>query len=320
MVAVPLGQRGLLDRRRSTRCRRWRRRCRRRRTASTAAANAAATASSEVTSPADRQAAVAVGRDRVGGAVAVEVERDHARARGGERVDDRAADAARAAGHERDLALQLAGRRRLRELVELQRPVLDREALGGVERDELAERLRARHHLDRAVIEVARDLRQLGRRAGGDQAHALDEHDPRVGVAGHVALAGVRLEVRADSPRGSALRELGDALAASASLAVDGIHSGSALGVHEMVGTGRADGHELAPPRARRRTPCTRSEVSTVSTFARSRGDRPADRRQQRVQRPRAARSPLRPPKRGTSPVRSLTNATAWLITSIVLR
>ena len=50
----------------------------------------------------------------------------------------------RAAGDERDLALQLAGRRRLRELVELQRPVLDREALRGVQRHELAERLRRR--------------------------------------------------------------------------------------------------------------------------------------------------------------------------------
>ena len=131
---------------------------------------------------ADRQPAVAVGLDRVLGAGLVEVERDDAGARGGERVADRAADAAGAAGHERDLALQLARRRRLGELVELERPVLDREALGGVERDELAERLRAGHHLDRAVVEVARDRRVLRRRAGGDEPEVLDQHDPRVRV------------------------------------------------------------------------------------------------------------------------------------------
>ena len=93
----------------------------------------------------DGEAAVAVARPRRRRAPSPSRSNatTHAPARG-ERVDDRAADAARAAGDERDLALQLAGRRRLRELVELQRPVLDREALGGVERDELAERLRRR--------------------------------------------------------------------------------------------------------------------------------------------------------------------------------
>ena len=87
----------------------------------------------------DGQPAVAVLGDRLARAVAVEVERHHARAGGGQRGDDRAPDPARAAGDQRDLALQLAGRRRLRELVELERPVLDREALGGVQGHELAQ-------------------------------------------------------------------------------------------------------------------------------------------------------------------------------------
>ena len=52
-------------------------------------------------------------------------------------ADDGAADPAGGAGDERDLALELARRRRQRELVELERPVLDGEALGLGQRDEL---------------------------------------------------------------------------------------------------------------------------------------------------------------------------------------
>ena len=129
VVAVPLGQRRVLDRGARGDARRWRRRCRRRRSARTAAANAAATASSEVTSPATARPRSPSAATASARALAVEVEGDDARARGRQRLDDRAPDAARRAGDERDLALQLAGRRRLRELVELERPVLDREAL-----------------------------------------------------------------------------------------------------------------------------------------------------------------------------------------------
>ena len=96
---------------------------------STAPANAAATAGLARDVAADREPVVAEVRDRGARAVRVEVEGDDARARRVQRVADRAADPAGAAGDERDRALQLAGRRRLRELVELERPVLDREAL-----------------------------------------------------------------------------------------------------------------------------------------------------------------------------------------------
>ena len=152
------------------------------------------------------------------------------------------------------------------------------------------------------MVEVARDLRRLGRGAGGDQAHALDEHDPRVGVAGHVALARVGLEVRAVV---GAVRvgELGDPLRRRV-LARD--PQRQALGVHEVVRTGRADGHQ---PRGLLGADELHHAVGRVDgQHLRALGATP------RRGSPAAARSAtrraraLRPPKRETSPVRSLTN------------
>ena len=60
---------------------------------------------------------------------------------------------------ERDPAGELAARRRLRELVALERPVLDREGLGLAERLEAAERVGRVLDRDRAVVEVAREAR-----------------------------------------------------------------------------------------------------------------------------------------------------------------
>src|SRR4029079_18615879 len=91
-------------------------------------------------------------------------------------------------------ALQLAGTGRERQLVELERPILDREALRLVERREAAERMRSGHHLDRALIEVAREGCRLLRRAGGDEAEMLDEHDAGVGVGGHWRRGGEALD------------------------------------------------------------------------------------------------------------------------------
>ncbi len=230
----------------------------------------------------DGQPAVAVLGDRFARAVAVEVERHHARARGSERGDDRAPDPARATRDQRDLALQLTGRRRLRELVELERPVLDRERLGRVQGHELAQGLSAGHHLDRAVVEVARDPRRLGGRPGGDQAHALDEHDPRVGIARDVALAGVRLEVRA-VVRTVGVSELGDPLRRRV-LARD--PQRHALGVHEVVRTGRAHAHQ---PRSLLGADELHHAVGRVDgqDLGLLGGDRAADRGQQGVQRAR---------------------------------
>ena len=63
-----------------------------------------------------------------------------------------------------------------------------------------------------------------------------------------------------------------------------------------------------------------RSEVSTVSTFERSEDTAPRIAGSSSFNSPGFSTASLRPPKRGVSPVRSLTNATAWLMTSIVLR
>ena len=109
---------------------------------------------------ADRDPAVAERRDGVGGAVAVEVERDDAGARVGERVDDRAADAAGRAGDERDLALQLAGRRRQRRACRAPAASTRSRSSRRRQRDEAAEGVRAGHDLDRAVVEVARRARR----------------------------------------------------------------------------------------------------------------------------------------------------------------
>ena len=89
----------------------------------------AATSSSEVTSPPTPTAAVAECRDGRRGALAVEVEPDDAGAGAGQRVDDRAADAARGTGDQRDLPCSSPGGGAERQLVELERPVLDGEAL-----------------------------------------------------------------------------------------------------------------------------------------------------------------------------------------------
>ncbi len=114
------------------------------------------------------RAAHAVRRDELLGdllgALDVQVGDDDVRAALGEQARGRAADAARAAGDQRDPAGELAARRRLRELVALERPVLDRERLGLAERAEAAERVGRVLDGDRPVVEVARDARPSRRR------------------------------------------------------------------------------------------------------------------------------------------------------------
>ena len=189
---------------RSTRCRRWRRRCRRRRTRRPPRRTRRARRPREVTSPRDREPA----RRRAprprppAPSPSMSKATTHAPA-SRQRVDDRAPDPAGGAGDERDLALQLARRRRQRQLVQLERPVLDREALGRVERDELAERARRRPSpRSRGGRGRARDAAAFGRGAGRHQPDVLDQHDARVGVAGSVAVVAVALDVRRGSPRG----------------------------------------------------------------------------------------------------------------------
>jgi hypothetical protein len=101
-------------------------------------------------------------------AVEVQVGDDDVRAALGEEPRGRAADPARPAGDERDAAAELAARRRVRQLVPLERPVLDRERLGLAEREEAADRVGRVRDRDGAVVEVARDARPAGVGAARD--------------------------------------------------------------------------------------------------------------------------------------------------------
>ena len=112
-------------------------------------------------------------------ALVVQVGDDDVGAACGERPGGGPADPARAAGDERDASGQLAGRRRLRELVALERPVLDRERLGLVERAEAAECVGRAFDGDRPVVEVARDARAARVGTARDDADAGHEDDAR---------------------------------------------------------------------------------------------------------------------------------------------
>ena len=118
------------------------------------------TASSLVTStgrrerPANPERLDQLGRDLLG-AFHIPVGNDDVRAACRERARGRPADAARAAGDERDTARELSARRRLRELVALERPVLDRERLALAQRPEPAHRIGGVLDRDRPVVEVA---------------------------------------------------------------------------------------------------------------------------------------------------------------------
>ena len=104
-------------------------------------------------------------RRDVPGAVAVQVRDDDVRAARGEQACGRAADAAGAARDHGDAAGELPRRRRLRELVALERPVLDRECLLLAEGAEPADRVGGVLDDDRAVVEVARGPGLRRRRA-----------------------------------------------------------------------------------------------------------------------------------------------------------
>ena len=88
--------------------------------------------------------------------ICMQIPDDDVRSERGELPCRRAPDAAPAARDHRDAACELPAWGRLRELVALERPVLDRERLRFRERAEPAERLGRVLDGDRPVIEVAR--------------------------------------------------------------------------------------------------------------------------------------------------------------------
>ena len=162
----------------------------------------------------------------------VEIAHQHVGALGGQPLGRGAPDAARAPGDERDAPGQLLLGRGQRELVELERPVLDVEGLPRRERDVAAERGGGAQHRDRVVVDVVHDAGGAPVLAGGEEPepahhdHArerIGERGPfRVvglevrGVVGHEALdrggdAGPdRLGIRRVGDRGEARQPLGE--------------------------------------------------------------------------------------------------------------
>ena len=167
--------------------------------------------------------------------------------RSNERARLRCRSAGRA-GDERDRALELARRRRERQLVELERPVLDRERLRVGERDEAAERGRAAHHGDRPVVQVAREPRRLQRASDRHHADALDEHDPRARIGSTVARArGTPRSTRAPAPgtRARAPRRAARNERSRRRRRDRSRPTAAGACVDEMIGTGGADLREL---------------------------------------------------------------------------
>ena len=114
-----------------------------------------------------------------GGALDVQVGHGHVRPELRQAARRRAADAAAAAGDHGDPPRELAPRRRLRELVPLERPVLDGERLGLAERAVAARGVRGVLDDDGAVVEVAGQPGAAGVAAGRDDAEPGQEHDAR---------------------------------------------------------------------------------------------------------------------------------------------
>ena len=180
----------------------------------------------------------------------------------GEQPRRGAADPARPAGDQSDPAGELAARRRLRELVALERPVLDCEGLRLAQRLEPAERLGRVLHGDRAVVEVAREAGAARIRPARDDADARDEHDTRPGrvdreracllVEVALVVAAVPLGVLRD-----AVAEHPRELRRPVPFGVERHDQRLVLGVDQVVGARRADLAHLgrARPTRRKRRP-----------------------------------------------------------------
>ena len=139
---------------------------------------------------------------------------------------------------------ELARRRGERELVELERPVLDPERLLVVEGDEAAERGGAAHDRDRPQVEVARELRGL--RASARPPTRPSPRSARRAGSGRAArrrrLRSARSRrARAPGRRGRTRPVARASAAASSRSGSKATQSGRAFGVHEVVGAGSAD-------------------------------------------------------------------------------
>ncbi len=160
--------------------------------ASTVASTAACTAASSVTSAATPIATSDVadlfgGR---GGLFGVQVGDHDAGTLGGQPGGDGLADARRGAGHQRDAGRQRLGLGHPGQLRLFQRPVLDAELLGLVDRCVGGDGLGAAHHVDRVEVELAGHPGGLLVLAVAEHSDAGDQHDRRVGAADRGAVGG----------------------------------------------------------------------------------------------------------------------------------
>ena len=126
----------------------------------------------------------------------VEVADDDVRALGGEAGRDGPADAAGPAGDERDAPRQLLLGRRLGELVELERPVLDVEGVLRGQRHVVAERGGRAEHRDGVVVDVVDDAGGAAILAGSEHAEPGHHDHARKRIGQRRALAVMGLEVR----------------------------------------------------------------------------------------------------------------------------
>ena len=158
-------------------------------------------------------------------------------------------------------------------------------------------------------------------------ADVLDQHDARVGVGRLRRLVAVGVDVGAvvGAERVRALGDPGAQRVRVVGVRVVGDPERDALRVHQMVGARRADGDEPLGLDRGDELERPRGDVSTTSTLARSLDTAPRIAGSSSRSSARALGLARRgrgggPPKRCASRVRSLTNATARLITSIVRR
>ena len=147
---------------------------------------------------AERPAAPDGRHDPIGGrscARGVDIAHDDVGTLGGEAPRDGSPDAGTAASDQRDPAGQLLLRRHQRELVELERPVLDAEGVRRGKRDVVAEGSRVAKHVDRVVVDVTDDAGSAPVFPRREHPEPRDQHDARERVEQLRALEPVLLEV-----------------------------------------------------------------------------------------------------------------------------
>ena len=132
------------------------------------------------------RAAVTVGFVERGGSLLgpcrIDIKDHHLRAGGGESLGDGFANAAGSAGHERHAARKLRFRRRERELVEFQRPVLNAKRFGVGHRGVAVHGLGAGDIDNGAMVEAPGNACAFQVFPGSNHAQPGNENDPWIGI------------------------------------------------------------------------------------------------------------------------------------------